>query len=47
MQGNSITHQVTLGAQLINQRWVLEGGVVKDLNNANDTNYIVSFRYNF
>jgi hypothetical protein len=47
MQGNSITHQVTFGAQLINQRWVLEGGVVKDLNNANDTNYIVSFRYNF
>jgi len=47
MQGNSITHQVTLGVQLINPRWVLEGGIVKDINNAHDTNYIASFRYNF
>ena len=46
-EGNSITHQITLGLQWINQKLVVEGGVFKDLNNAAEIGYIASMRFHF
>jgi len=45
--GNNITHQVTLGLQWIHSKLVLEGGIAKDLNNTNETRYIVSTRFHY
>jgi hypothetical protein len=46
-QGNNITHQLTAGLQWIHQKIVIEGGIVKDLNSANETRYISSTRFHF
>ncbi len=46
-QGNKITHQVTLGIQSIHKIWVLEGGIVKDMNNKKELQYILSVRIHF
>lgn len=46
-EGNEITHQVTAGLQLINQVWVLEGGVSKDINNDKELRYVLSVRFHF
>lgn len=46
-EGNNTTHQFTLGLQRITSRWVLEGGVVRDLNAPHDTNYLLSVRLHF
>jgi len=47
IEGNSITHQVTLGLQWIHAMWVLEGGVVKDLNQAKEERLLLSVRFHF
>ena len=44
---NSTTHQVTLGLQWVQPKWVLEGGVAKDLNNAEELRYLLSTRFHF
>ncbi|MDF1589578.1 MAG: hypothetical protein P1P93_10590, partial [Gammaproteobacteria bacterium] len=44
---NSITHQFTAGLQWIHQKMVIEGGIVKDLNNANEVRYLLSTRFHF
>ncbi len=46
-EGNTTVHQVTLGLQWVHPRWVLEGGVFKDVNDPNATHYLVSTRFHF
>ncbi len=46
-EGNIATQQVTAGLQWVHARWVLEGGMVKDLNNANELSYLLSTRFHF
>lgn len=45
--GSSMLHQVTAGLQWIHRRWVLEGGVYRDLNRPEDTSLIISTRLHF
>jgi hypothetical protein len=45
-EGESIVHQVTGGLQWIHRNWVLEGGLVQDLNGPESTRAIVSLRVN-
>ena len=47
LEGNTITQQVTVGLQWIHATWVLEGGVVKDLNNEKDEQFLLSVRFHF
>ena len=44
---NNITHQMTVGLQWIHQKLVIEGGIVKDINNAEEIRYILSTRFHF
>lgn len=46
-EGNNVTHQLTVGLQWIHQKLVIEGGIVKDINNAEETRYILSTRFHF
>jgi len=46
-EGNKTTHQITVGLQRIYQKWVIEGGVAKDVINENDLRYILSMRFHF
>lgn len=47
-EGNTVVQQVTGGFQwVVTPRWVLEGGVIQDLNGPDDTNYLVSTRFHF
>lgn len=46
-EGNNTTHQMTLGLQWIHPKYVVEGGIVQDLNNAEETHYLVSVRTHF
>lgn len=46
-EGNEITHQITIGLQLVNPAWVIEGGFVKNLNNNNDLSFLLSTRFHF
>ena len=46
-EGNNITHQFTAGLQWIHQKMVIEGGIAKDLNNTNETRYLLSTRFHF
>lgn len=46
-EDNTVTHQLTLGLQWIHQKVVIEGGMVNDLNNANETRFILSTRFHF
>jgi hypothetical protein len=47
IEGRKITHQATLGLQWIHADWVLEGGYIKDLNNAKEERYLLSVRVHF
>jgi len=47
VESNSMVHQATVGVQWIHQRWVLEGGVVQDLNGPRDTRVVLSTRIHF
>lgn len=46
-EGKKTTHQVTVGLQRIHQKWVVEGGVAKDIINGNELRYILSMRFHF
>jgi len=46
-QGNKITQQITLGLQWVSQKWVIEGGLVSELNRDKDSRYILSTRFHF
>jgi len=47
IQGNNMTHQITAGLQWVHQKLVIEGGIVKDINNDMETRYILSTRFHF
>ncbi len=42
-----ITHQVTLGLQRITQQWVLEAGLVKDINKQHNNSILFSLRFHY
>lgn len=44
-QGKGTTHQLTFGLQRITQQWVLEAGIIKDINKARDTGLLFSLRF--
>ena len=46
-EGAHTTHQLTLGLQRIAGRWVVESGVVRDLNAPHNTGYLLSVRLHF
>ena len=46
-EGSTVTHQFTVGLQWVHQKWVVEGGVVQDLNNADEMSYLISTRFHF
>lgn len=43
-QSNQLIHQATIGLQWIHPTWVLEGGLIQDINALHDTRIIVSAR---
>ncbi len=47
IEGNTFVHQVTAGLQWIHLRWVLEGGIVQDMNGPQDTRLVLSTRFHF
>lgn len=46
-EGETMVHQVTGGLLWVHRNWVLEGGVVQDLNHPDDTRYIFGTRFHF
>ena len=44
-EGQSTVHQFTVGIQRVAKRWVLEGGVIQDLNEPRHTRFLVSVRF--
>lgn len=46
-EGNNTVHQITAGLQLVNQKWVIEGGISKEISNGNELRYILSTRFHF
>jgi hypothetical protein len=46
-QGVGTTRQITIGLQRITQQWVLEAGLIKDLNKAKDNSLLLSMRFHF
>ena len=46
-EGTNTTHQLTLGLQRIAGHWVVEGGIVRDLNAPHNTGYLLSVRLHF
>jgi hypothetical protein len=47
IEGHSTVHQATAGLQWIHRRWVLEGGVTRDLSGPRDTAALLSFRWHY
>ncbi|NRB38629.1 MAG: hypothetical protein HRU20_09200 [Pseudomonadales bacterium] len=45
LQHRNIVHQLTLGLQWVANRWVIEGGVIEDLNSEHQTHLLLSFRF--
>ncbi len=46
-EGGTMVHQATTGLQWIHRRWVLEGGIVQDLNGPRETRLLISTRIHF
>lgn len=44
LQQNHLIHQSTIGLQWVHPSWVLEGGVIQDINSPHDTQLIISTR---
>jgi hypothetical protein len=47
VEGSKIIHQVTAGIQWVHQKWVIEGGVTRDIKNGNELRYVLSTRIHF
>ena len=47
LQGQDTTGQLTLGLQWLYTQWVIEGGLVKDINNNKQRHYLFSVRFHF
>lgn len=46
-ENDGTVHQITAGLQWVHQKWVIEGGVVQDLNATKDWHYLLSTRFHF
>jgi hypothetical protein len=46
-EGKSTVHQLTVGLQWVANRWVLEGGVIQDLDDSNHTRFLFSVRFHW
>ena len=46
-EGNEITHQITLGLQRVDKKWVIDGGITQDINNKRDVSFLMSTRFHF
>ena len=46
-EGQSMRHELTAGLQWIHPRWVIEGGVAKDIHHGNRMRYLLSTRIHF
>jgi len=44
LEGHPMVHQITLGLQWVHATWVLEGGIIQDINDPHDTRIIISTR---
>ncbi|MEE8060073.1 MAG: hypothetical protein V3T17_19910 [Pseudomonadales bacterium] len=44
-QDNTAIHQMTFGLQRVAKRWVVEGGVIQDVNSPHETRYLFSIRF--
>jgi hypothetical protein len=44
---DGIVYQITAGLQRVHQHWVIEGGIVQDLNATKDRHYLLSARFHF
>lgn len=47
IEQNTMVHQVTVALQSVHRQWVFEGGIIQDLNEQNEVQYILSSRYHF
>jgi hypothetical protein len=47
VDGADFIHQVTAGLQWVHPRWVLEGGLFKDMNGPEDLSALMSVRFHF
>ncbi|MGH8353593.1 MAG: hypothetical protein ACRERY_08690 [Pseudomonas sp.] len=47
LEGSNTTQQLTVGLQRLAGRWVIEGGVVRDLNNSHDSSLLLGVRFHF
>lgn len=46
-EGEDVSHQFTLGLQWVHPTWVIEGGVIQNINNNNELSLILSTRFQF
>ncbi|EGQ9230982.1 hypothetical protein F0224_11340 [Vibrio coralliilyticus] len=46
-ENDGTVHQITAGLQWVHQQWVIEGGIVQDLNATKDRHYLLSARFHF
>jgi len=46
-QGNRTSQQITAGISWVKPKWVIEGGLVKELNNQEGTHLVLSARFHF
>ena len=47
LEGHRTVHELPVGLQWIHQKWVLEGGIAKDISNDHESRYIMSTRFHF
>ena len=47
VEERSTIHQATAGLQWVHRRWVLEGGITKDLSGPRDTTALLSIRWHY
>ena len=45
LQEYQTVHQLTLGLQWVARRWVIEAGIIKDINAEHQTHYLLSVRF--
>ena len=43
-QNQQLIHQTTMGLQWVHETWVLEGGIIQDINGLHNTQFIISTR---
>jgi hypothetical protein len=46
-QGSEMLHQLTVGALWVHPRWVLETGIIQNLNGPNVTSFLLGIRAHF